>query len=52
MVHRDVSARNCLVGKELKVKLADFGLSRDTSDNAKNYYKKVSNVAIFKICLK
>ena len=40
LVHRDVSARNCLVGENLLVKLADFGLSRDTSDNAKNYYKK------------
>ncbi|XP_063688184.1 tyrosine-protein kinase transmembrane receptor Ror-like [Bolinopsis microptera] len=40
MVHRDVSARNCLVGKNLQVKLADFGLSRDTSANDKNYYKK------------
>jgi len=27
-VHRDVAARNCLVGKDLLVKVADFGLSR------------------------
>ncbi|KAL5250255.1 hypothetical protein ACHWQZ_G016104 [Mnemiopsis leidyi] len=40
MVHRDVSARNCLVGTNLQVKLADFGLSRNTSANDKNYYKK------------
>ena len=41
LVHRDVSARNCLVGEKLLVKLADFGLSRDTAkNNAKSYYKK------------
>ena len=41
IVHRDISARNCLVGKNLTVKLADFGLSRGTGDAAgKNYYKK------------
>ena len=44
LVHRDVSARNCLVGANDLVKLADFGLSRDTSDNAKNYYKKAGGM--------
>ncbi|RZF41051.1 hypothetical protein LSTR_LSTR002683 [Laodelphax striatellus] len=36
-VHRDLACRNCLVGDELVVKIADFGMSRDvyTSD----YYK-------------
>ena len=44
VVHRDISARNCLVGDKLKVKLADFGLSRGTAvDDGKNYYKKVMN---------
>ena len=28
-VHRDLATRNCLVGKNLQVKIADFGLSRD-----------------------
>jgi serine/threonine protein kinase len=28
-VHRDLACRNCLVGNELIVKIADFGLSRD-----------------------
>merc|ERR1712176_1065033 len=41
VVHRDISARNCLVGDKLSVKLADFGLSRGTAvDDGKNYYKK------------
>ncbi|KAF7996941.1 hypothetical protein HCN44_002587 [Aphidius gifuensis] len=36
-VHRDLACRNCLVGLDLVVKIADFGMSRDvyTSD----YYK-------------
>ncbi|XP_065897502.1 leukocyte tyrosine kinase receptor-like isoform X2 [Dysidea avara] len=36
-VHRDVAARNCLVGVSLTVKLADFGLAREVHDS--NYYK-------------
>lgn len=36
-VHRDLACRNCLVGEGLRVKIADFGMSRDvyTCD----YYK-------------
>jgi len=28
-VHRDLATRNCLVGQRLKVKIGDFGMSRD-----------------------
>lgn len=38
-VHRDLSARNCLVFKDLSVKVADFGLSRRVEMMA-GYYRK------------
>lgn len=38
-VHRDVAARNCLVAKNLVVKVADFGLSR--SVHGRDFYQKV-----------
>ncbi|KFO94888.1 Epithelial discoidin domain-containing receptor 1, partial [Calypte anna] len=28
LVHRDLASRNCLVGEGLRVKVADFGMSR------------------------
>ncbi|KJE89740.1 protein-tyrosine kinase HTK98 [Capsaspora owczarzaki ATCC 30864] len=37
-VHRDIAARNCLVGHELAVKISDFGLSRVLAEE-KDYYK-------------
>jgi hypothetical protein len=36
-VHRDIAARNCLVGANLLIKIADFGLARGVYD--KDYYR-------------
>ncbi|XP_047144848.1 tyrosine-protein kinase transmembrane receptor Ror isoform X2 [Hydra vulgaris] len=36
-VHRDLATRNCLVGKDLLVKIADFGMSRDIYHS--DYYR-------------
>uniref|UniRef100_A0A8C6UTE0 receptor protein-tyrosine kinase n=1 Tax=Neogobius melanostomus TaxID=47308 RepID=A0A8C6UTE0_9GOBI len=38
-VHRDLATRNCLVGEEMVVKIADFGLSRNIY--AADYYKSI-----------
>lgn len=43
-VHRDLATRNCLVGENLIVKIADFGLSRNIY--AADYYKAGENDAI------
>lgn len=36
-VHRDMATRNCLINHSLRVKIADFGMSRET--NAMDYYR-------------
>ncbi|KAL5479785.1 hypothetical protein EMCRGX_G023363 [Ephydatia muelleri] len=36
-VHRDLAARNCLVDVNLNIKVADFGMTRDTYET--NYYR-------------
>ncbi|EDO39761.1 predicted protein, partial [Nematostella vectensis] len=36
-VHRDLATRNCLVGTDMVVKIADFGMSRDVYGS--DYYK-------------
>ena len=44
LVHRDVSARNCLVrASPLTVKLADFGLARETEESL---YEQSTNTNI------
>lgn len=36
-LHRDLATRNCLVGKDLMVKIADFGMSRNVYHS--DYYR-------------
>ena len=44
-VHRDLATRNCLVGFGLKVKIGDFGMSRDVYST--DYYR-VSKFQVYK----
>ena len=43
-VHRDLATRNCLVGNDFVVKLADFGLSRNLYQS--NYYRIQGNAIL------
>lgn len=45
LVHMDIAARNCLLGTDNLVKLADFGLTRPM-DKGKDYYKLKERLAI------
>lgn len=42
IIHRDLAARNVLVAEECVLKIADFGLTRNTKE--KEYYRRTSNV--------
>lgn len=49
-VHRDLATRNCLVGTNLIVKIADFGMSHDIYNC--DYYKvRFFNLASFKFII-
>eukprot|EP00794_Sanderia_malayensis_P019018 gene19018-20930_t len=38
-VHRDLATRNCLLGEQEAVKIADFGLAHDISSSESDYYR-------------
>ena len=42
VVHRDLAARNCFVGRNLTVRVGDFGMSRNLYTN--DYFKGKLNV--------
>lgn len=43
-IHRDIAARNCLVGRKYLTKIADFGINQRLNDS--NYYQYKGNDAI------
>jgi discoidin domain receptor family protein 2 len=44
MVHRDLATRNCLVGQNYNIKIADFGMSRSLYST--DYYKIEGNTVM------
>ena len=45
-IHRDLATRNCLVGQNFTVKIADFGMSRDLYNS---YYYRIKGRAMLPI---
>ena len=43
-IHRDIASRNCLVGNNFSVKLADFGMSRNLYES--HYYQMQGKTAL------
>ena len=46
-VHRDIASRNVLLNSELRAKIADFGMSRDTSNSNDYYRSRGGNVPVY-----
>ena len=38
-VHRDLATRNCLLDKDINIKIGDFGLAHDVSATEHDYYR-------------
>ena len=45
IVHRDLAARNVLVAEEMILKIADFGLTRNITEQ--DYYRKTTDVSFY-----
>ena len=46
IVHRDLAARNVLVADDFSCKVSDFGMSRNLSEQAGDYYRSVKGGAV------
>lgn len=46
LVHRDLAARNVLIADDFSCKVSDFGMSRQLSEDASEYYKSSKGTAV------